>query len=139
MDYLETNIRFILGQNYLSSTEFYELVSDSKKITYELDHEKFDMAGNRDSNSSYLQNIKVLKLFPELPLKVRHDYISEFNDYYKPTHWLYFHKGQILFENHKFEEIADLSGYGTVYILKYLIMYFGIEKYFKSPFDLINK
>ena len=139
MEYLETNIRFILGQRFISRIDFYELASNSKKINNELDHEKFDMAGNRDSNKSYFQNIKVLNLFPELPVKVKHDYVSEFNEYYKPTYWLYFHKGQILFENNEFKQIKELSGEGTVDILKYLIMYFGIEKYFKSPFDLINK
>ena len=139
MEYLETNIRFILGQRFISKIDFYELASNSKKITDELDHERFDMGGNRDCNVSYFQNIKVLKLFPELPIKIKHDYISEFNEYYKPTHWLYFHKGQVLFENNNFETIKNLSNEGTVDILKYLIMYFGIEKYFKSPFDLINK
>lgn len=139
MEYLETNIRFILGQRFISRVDFYELSSNSKKITDELDHERFDMGGNRDCNVSYFQNIKVLKLFPELPIKIKHDYISEFNEYYKPTHWLYFHKGQVLFENNNFETIKNLSNEGTVDILKYLIMYFGIEKYFKSPFDLINK
>ena len=139
MEYLETNIRFILGQRFISKIDFYELASNSKKITDELDHERFDMGGNRDCNVSYFQNIKVLKLFPELPIKIKHDYISEFNEYYKPTHWLYFHKGQVLFGNNNFETIKNLSNEGTVDILKYLIMYFGIEKYFKSPFDLINK
>ena len=139
MEYLETNIRFILGQRFISRIDFYELASNSKKITDELDHERFDMGVNRDCNVSYFQNIKVLKLFPELPIKIKHDYISEFNEYYKPTHWLYFHKGQVLFENNNFETIKNLSNEGTVDILKYLIMYFGIEKYFKSPFDLINK
>lgn len=139
MEYLETNIRFILGQKFISTTEFFELASASKKLENQLNHKKFDMGGNRDCDVSYFQNINVLKLFPELPVKVKHDYISEFNEYYKPTHWLYFHKGQVLFENNEFEIIKNLSGEGTVDIIKYLIMYFGIEKYFKSPFDLINK
>ena len=140
MSNLESNVRFILGQRCLSSLEISKLTE--KKLDYfksKQDHLRFDFTGNRDDDESYKTNCELIKLFPDIPIMIKHDYKSKLNIYKESCFWLEFHKGSCMLYDTNMNAIVDLSGKGTVEIICYLINFFGLNRYYYSPFQLINK
>jgi hypothetical protein len=121
---MEQIVRQRLGQKYISSKLILELFNTIKceealclTIKDINNHKRFWFNGNRDSDRGYYNNIRIMKLFPELPVSIMHDYKKELNTYIPGEYWLEFHKGLVTLYDHKFNEIADFSGMGTVEIL----------------------
>lgn len=142
MSNIKNNIRYILGQEFMSTSKFL----NSRHIEFAelnvkddiINHMRFDFTGNRDSDESYHNNVKLLKLFPDLDINILHDYKLEWNKNCKAGYSLTFHKGQCVFADKYGKQIHDFSGYCTVDILEWLIIYFKLSRYNRTPFEIFN-
>lgn len=142
MSNIKNNIRYILGQEFMSSSKFsnYLKVNIMNQDVKDdiIKHMRFDFTGNRDTDVSYHNNVELLKLFPDLDINILHDYKLEWNKNCKAGYSLTFHKGQCLFADRYGKQIHDFSGDCTVDILEWLIIYFKLSRYNKTPFEIFN-
>ena len=126
---IRNNIRYVLDQNF---EETIKGVSVHKRLCF---------IGNRDSDKSYEDNMNVLSLFPDLPIIIMHDYKESYNRK-RSQYYLYFHKGgsAFIYKNIHGEDecIQDFGGLGTIDILEYLIIYFQVRKFYKTPEQIFN-
>jgi len=126
---IRNNIRYVLDQNFEETRTGVSL------------HKRLCFIGNRDSDESYENNMSVLMLFPDLPITIMHDYKDEYNRK-KCMFYLYFHKGdcKFIYKDRMGDDeiIQDFNAAGTIDVLEYLIIYFQVRKFYKTPEQIFN-